>query len=116
MGKPEFEQFGVTEEICNSIYEKKTMIRNYVFGISSAVGILTGCVIGLSMAEGVYETVLFFLFFGTFLGSLFGAVFTIIVRSLYGLYLHISTPAYGKCKQYFSAKAKSQFVDYREYP
>lgn len=75
MAKPEFEQFGVTKEECEAIYAKKDLIRNYVFGISSAVGILTGCIIGLYISNGLYEKVLFFLFFVCFLGSLFGAEF-----------------------------------------
>lgn len=117
MKKPEFEQFGVTEEECTSIYAKKDLIRNYVFGIASALGILTGCIVGLYISNGLYEIVLFFLFFGCFLGSLFGAVFTIVsVKILYTLYLQISSPAYRRCKQYFSAKAKAEYVDYREYP
>ncbi|MBL7031824.1 MAG: hypothetical protein ISR97_01430 [Nitrospira sp.] len=116
MEKPEFEQFGVTEEECNSICAKRDLIRNYTFGIASAVGILTGSIVGLYISNGLYEKVLFFLFFGCFLGSLFGAVFTIAVKMLYVLFLHISSPPYRSCKKYFSAKSKAQFVDYREYP
>jgi len=117
MKKPEFEQFGVTKEECEAIYAKKDLIRNYVFGISSALGILTGCITGVYIAEGLYETVIFFLFFGCFLGSLFGAVFTIVsVKILYTLFLNISSPAYRRCKKCIAAKSKSEYVDYREYP
>ncbi len=115
--RPTFEQFGVTEKECEAIYAKKILIRNYVFGIASAVGIFTGCIIGLYISEGFYEKVLFFLFFGCFLGSLFGALFTIVsVKILYTLFLHISSPAYRNCKQYIKAKSKAEYVDYREYP
>ena len=115
--RPTFEQFGVTKKECEAIYAKKDLIRNYTFGISSAVGILTGCIVGVSMAKGLYETVIFFLFFGCFLGSLFGALFTIVsVKILYTLFLHISSPAYRNCKQYIKAKSKAEYVDYREYP
>ena len=117
MKKPKFEEFGVTEKECEAIYAKKDLIRNYVFGISSALGILTGCIAGVVMANGLYETVIFFLFFGCFLGSLFGAVFTIVsVKILYTLFLQISSPAYRRCKQCIKAKSKAEFVDYREYP
>ncbi len=115
--RPTFEQFGATEKECEAIYAKKDLIRNYVFGISSALGILIGCIAGVYIAEGLYETVIFFLFFGCFLGSLFGAVFTIVsVKILYTLFLNISSPAYSRCKKYFAAKSKSEYVDYREYP
>ena len=107
MEKPEFEQFGITKEQCDFIFVKKEKVRNYTFGTASAVGILTGCLIGVSMSKGVYETVVFILFFGCFLGSLFGAVFTIITVRLYVLYLYIFSPSYKSCRQYLSAKAKA---------
>ena len=117
MAKPEFKQFGVTKEECESIYAKKDLIRNYTFGIASAVGILTGCIVGLYISNGLYEKVVFFLFFGCFLGSLFGAVFTIVsVKILYTLFLQISSPAYRSCRKYLKAKSKAEFVDYRQYP
>jgi len=107
MLKPEIEQFGITKEQFDSIYAKKNKIRNYTFGISSAAGILAGCMFGIYMSEGVYETVLLILFFGCFLGSLFGAVFTIItVKGLYTLLLYIFSPAYRSCRQYLSAITK----------
>jgi len=107
MEKPEIKQFGVTEEHCESIYTKRMKILNYTFGISSAVGIITGCIIGMSMSKGTYETVLFILFFGCFLGSLFGAVFTIItVKGLYTLLLYIFSPTYRSCRHYLSAISK----------
>ena len=116
MAKPEFEQFGVTKEQCGAIYAKKDLIRNYIFGIASAVGIFTGCIVGNYMSKGLYETVLFILFFGCFLGSLFGAVFTIVsVKILYTLFLQISSPAYRRCRQYLKAKSKAEYVNYREY-
>ena len=108
MKKPEYEQFGVTKEQCDSIYAKKEKIRDYTFGISSAAGILTGCIAGFYMSQGIYETVVFVLFFGCFLGSLFGAVFTIVsVKVLYTLYLHLFSPAYRGCRKYLSAKSKA---------
>ena len=107
MVKPEFEQFGITKEQFDSIYAKKAKIRNYTFGISSAVGILAGCIFGIYLSKGVYETVLFILFFGCFLGSLFGAVFTIAVKALYALLLYIFSPAYRSSRQYLSAKSKA---------
>jgi hypothetical protein len=107
MVKPEFEQFGITKEQFDSIYAKKAKIRNYTFGISSAVGILAGCIFGIYLSKGVYETVLFILFFGCFLGSLFGAVFTITVKALYALLLYIFSPAYRSSRQYLSAKSKA---------
>jgi hypothetical protein len=116
MEKPEFEDFGVTAEECDSIYVKKTRIRDYTFGISSAVGILTGCIAGLSMAKGLYETVLFFLFFGCFLGSIFGAVFTVIVKMLYALFLRISSPAYRNCRKYLAARARAAQVEHKDFP
>ena len=107
MEKPEFEQFGITKEQFDSIYAKKDKIRNYTFGIASAVGIFTGCIYGINLSKGVYETVVFVLFFGCFLGSLFGAVFTIIaVKLFYGLLLYIFSPAYRSSRQYLSAKSK----------
>ena len=110
--KPECEQFGVTEEQCNSIYEIKKKIRNYTFGIASAVGILTGCIAGIYMAKGLYETVLFILFFGCFLGSIFGALFTIIVKTLIILVLYLFSPAYRGCRQYISAIKKNRYWEY----
>ncbi len=62
MMKPEFKQFGITKEQFDSIYSKKEKIRNYTFGISSAAGILAGCIYGIYLAKGVYQTVLFILF------------------------------------------------------
>ena len=88
-------------------YAKKDKIRNYTFGTSSAVGILAGCIFGISMSKGLYETVLFILFFGCFLGSLFGAISTIIVVKLYTLLLYILSPAYRSRRQYLSAKSKA---------
>jgi hypothetical protein len=108
MEKPTFEQFGVTKEKCDSIYTRKVKMRDYTFGISSAAGILTGCIAGFYMSQGIYETVVFVLFFGGFLGSLFGAVFTIVsVKLLYTLYLRISSPAYRNCRKYLEAKSKA---------
>jgi hypothetical protein len=107
MVKPEIEQFGITKEQFDSIYAKKETIRNYTFGISSAAGILAGCIFGIYLSKGVYETVLFILFFGCFLGSLFGGIFTIIVVALYVLLLYIFSPAYRSCKQYLSARSKA---------
>ena len=109
MIKPDIEQFGITKEHCDSIYAKKKIILNYTFGISSAIGILTGSMLGINMSNGVYETVLFILFFGCFLGSLFGAVFTIItVKGLYTLLLYIFSPVYRSCRQYRSASSKAE--------
>lgn len=107
MAKPGFEQFGITKEQFDSIYSRKKKIRNYTFGISSAAGILAGCVYGIYLAKGVYETVLFILFFGCFLGSLFGGIFTMIVVALYLLFLYIFSPAYRSCRRYLSAKSKT---------
>ena len=107
MIKPEFEQFGITEKQFDSIYAKKEKIRNYTFGISSAVGILTGGIFGIYLSNGAYETLLFILFFGCFLGSLFGAVFTIITVKLNILFLYIFSPAYRSSRQYLSAKFKA---------
>jgi hypothetical protein len=107
MGKTEFEHFGITKEQFDSIFVKKDKVRNYTFGTASAVGILTGCLIGVNMSKGVYETVIFILFFGCFLGSLFGAVSTIITVRLYVTYLYFFSPSYKSCRQYLSAKAKS---------
>ena len=109
MLKPEIEQYGITEEQCNYIYEKKNKIMKYTFGISSAVGIFTGCILGINMSKGAYEIVLFILFFGCFLGSLFGAVFTIItVKGLYTLLQYIFSPSYRSCRQYLSAISKAE--------
>ncbi len=109
MVKPDIEQFGITKEQCDAIYAKKNKIRNYTFGISSAAGILSGCLFGIYMSKGAYETVLFILFFGCFLGSLFGAVFTIItVKGLYTLLLYIFSPAYRSCRQYLSDRSKAE--------
>jgi len=105
--KPEFKQFGITKEQFDSIYATKEKIRNYTFGISSAVGILAGCIFGLYLSKGVYETVLFVLFFGCFLGSLFGGIFTMILVALYILFLYTFSPAYRSCRQYLSAKSKA---------
>jgi len=105
MVKPRFEQFGITKEQFDSIYARKNKIRNYTFGISSAAGILSGCVFGLYLAKGLYEIVLFILFFGCFLGSLFGGIFTMIVVAFYLLSLYIFSPSYRSCRQYLSAKA-----------
>jgi hypothetical protein len=68
MAKPDFKQFGITKERFDSIYAKKEKIRNYTFGISSTAGILAGCIFGIYLSKGVYETILFILFFGGFLG------------------------------------------------
>lgn len=94
MPGPEFEDFGITKEQFDSICARNKRIRNYTFGISSAVGILAGCVYGVSIANGAYETVLFILFFGCFLGSLFGGIFTLAVVSLNSLILYSFSPAY----------------------
>jgi len=108
MVKPEFEQFGITKEQCDRIYAKKEKIRNYTFGISSATGILAGIVFGIYLSKGLYETVLFILFFGCFLGSLFGGIFTMSVVALYMLLLYIFSPAYRSCIQCLSAKSKAR--------
>jgi len=108
MVKPEFKQFGITKEQFDSIYERKKKIRNYTFGISSAAGILAGCIFGLYLSKGLYETVLFILFFGCFLGSLFGGIFTMTVVALYLLLLYIFSPAYRSCRQYLSAKSRAR--------
>jgi hypothetical protein len=109
MVKPDTEQFGVTEEQCDSIYAKRKKILNFIFGISSAAGIITGCIFGASIAKDFYETVLFVLFFGCFLGSLFGAIFTIIsVKVLYTLLLYTFSPVYRNCRQYRSARLKAE--------
>ena len=107
MAEPEFEQFGITKEQFDSLYAKKDKIRNYTFGISSAAGILAGCIFGIYESKGDYQTVLFILFFGCFLGSLFGAIFTITVVRVYVLLLYIFSPAYRSSRQYLSAKAKA---------
>ena len=75
MENPGFEQFGITKKQFDSINAKKDKIRNYTFGIASAVGIFTGSIFGINLSTGGYETVLFILFFGCFLGSLFGGRF-----------------------------------------
>jgi hypothetical protein len=106
MIKPEFEQFGITKEQFDSIYAKKDKTRNFTFGLASAVGIIAGCIYGIYMSKGVYETVLFILFFGCFLGSLFGAVTTIIVVKVHVLLLYIFSPVYRCCRQYISARDK----------
>ena len=109
MIKPEIEKFRVTEAECDSIYARKNKIINYTFGISSAVGILTGCIFGIAISKGVYETVLFILFFGCFLGSLFGAVFTILtVKGLYTLLLYFFSPAYRSCRESRFAKSQAE--------
>ncbi len=113
MEKPEFEHFGITKEQFDSIYIKKEKIRNYTFGISSAVGIIAGIIFGIYLSKGVYETVLFILFFGCFLGSLFGAVTTIVTVKIYAFYMNISSPVYRSCKQYSDARSKSgTVIDY----
>ncbi len=108
MAEPEFDQFGISKEEFDSIYAKKAAIKNYTFGIASAVGIITGCLFGINLSNGTYETVLFILFFGCFLGSLFGAVFTITTVRLHALLLYIFSPTYRNCRQYLSAKTKSE--------
>ena len=107
MSKPEFEQFGITKEQYDSIYARKKIIRNWAFGICSAVGIITGIIVGIYLSKGLYETVVFVLFFGCFLGSLFGAVTTITTVKLYVLSLYIFSPVYKGCRQYRAAKAKA---------
>ncbi len=109
MKKPDIEPFGITEEQCDLIFAKRKKLLNYTFGISSAVGIISGCIYGVIIAKGAYESVLFILFFGCFLGSLFGAVFTIIsVKVLYTLFLYISSPAYRSCRQLQAAQSKEE--------
>ena len=107
MINPEPEQFGITKKQFDSLYGRKEKIRNYTFGISSAAGILGGCVFGIYLSKGLYETVLFILFFGCFLGSLFGGVFTMSVVGLYILLLYIFSPVYRRCRQYRSARSRS---------
>jgi hypothetical protein len=107
MAKPDFKQFGITKERFDSIYAKKEKIRNYTFGISSAAGILAGCIFGIYLSKGVYETVLFILFFGGFLGSIFSGIFTIFVVALYILFLYIFSPDYRNCRKYISARSKA---------
>ncbi len=92
------------KEKFESLYAKKDKIRDYTFGISSSVGIITGCIYGLYIAKGLYENVLFFLFFGCFIGSLFGAFFTITVTKLHLLLLYLFSPAYRRSRQYLSVK------------
>ena len=107
MVTPECGQCEITQEQFDSIYAKKDKIRNYTFGISSAAGILAGCIFGIYLSKGFYETVLFIFFFGCFLGSLFGAIFTIFVVNLYVLLLYIFSPTYRNSRQYLSAKSKA---------
>jgi hypothetical protein len=107
MEEPDFGQFGIRKEHFDSIYAKKDKIRNYTFGISSAAGIFAGCIFGIYLSKGVYETVLFILFFGCFLGSLFGAIFTITVVRVYIILLYVFSPAYRSSRQYLSAKSKA---------
>ncbi len=107
MEKPKIEEFGITEEQFESIISKKDKFRNYTFGISSAAGILTGIIYGLSISQGIYNTILFFLFFGCFLGSLAGAVFTIISLRLFTLMLYIFSPVYRNSSQYLKARSKA---------
>lgn len=104
--KPELEHFGITKEQFDSIYARKQKIRNYTFGISSAAGIIAGCILGIYMSKGVYETVIFILFFGCFLGSLFGGIFTMVSVALYILFLYIFSPSYRSSRKYLSAKSK----------
>ena len=106
MVKTEFGQFGISKEQFDSIYVKKDKIRNYTFGTASAVGIFAGCLFGINLSKGGYETVLFILFFGCFLGSLFGAVCTITVVRVYVLLLYIFSPVYRSSRKYLSAKSK----------
>jgi hypothetical protein len=106
MVKPDFEQFGITKEQFDIIYAEKQKIRNFTFGVSTAAGILAGCIFGIYLAEGLYEIVLFTLFFGCFLGSIFGGIFTLISGALYTLFLYIFSPAYRSCRQYLSARSK----------
>ena len=113
MAEPEFGQFGITKDQFDSIYAKKDKIRDYTFGISSAAGILAGCIYGIYLSNGIYETVLFILFFGCFLGSLFGGIFTIIAVKLYVLRLYIFSPAYRSSRQYLSARSKAGSGKYR---
>jgi hypothetical protein len=108
MEEPKLEQFGITREQFESIISKKEKLRNYTFGISSAVGILTGVIYGLSISQGIYNTVLFFLFFGCFLGSLAGAISTIIIVRLYTLLLYLFSPAYRSSKHYLNARSKAR--------
>ncbi len=104
---PEIEQFGITQEEFDSIYARKKRMRDFTFAISSAVGIIGGCIYGIYVSNTLYETFLFILFFGCFLGSLFGAVFTIIVKLLNILLLYIFSPAYRNCRKYLSAKSRA---------
>jgi len=107
MKKPEPGQFGITKEQFEAVYSKKKQIRNYTFGISSAAGILAGCIFGIYLSKGIYETVLFILFFGCFLGSLFGGIFTMTVVGLYVLLMYIFSPAYRRCRRYRSALSRA---------
>jgi hypothetical protein len=104
---PEPEHFGITKEQFDSVYGRKEKIRNYLFGISSAAGILAGCIFGVYLSKGLYETVLFILFFGCFLGSIFGGIFTMSVVGLYILLLYIFSPVYRRCRQYRRARSRA---------
>ena len=108
MEHPEFEQFGITEEQFHSLYGRKKKVRNYTFGISSATGIIAGCIFGSYLSQSVYETAVFILFFGGFLGSLFGAVSTILTVALYMLILYLFSSTYRSCRQYLAAKSKAE--------
>ncbi len=108
MEEPKLEQFGITEEQFESIISKKVKFRKYTFGISSAVGILTGVIYGLSISQGIYNTILFFLFFGCFLGSLAGAFFTVISVRLFTLLLYIFSPVYRSSRHYLNARSQAR--------
>lgn len=108
MTKPDYKQFGITKEQFDAVYGRKEKFRNYVFGISSAVGILGGCVYGIYLAKGLYEFVLFILFFGCFIGAIFGGVFTLATVALYTSVLYILSPTYRKCRQYRSALSRAK--------
>ncbi len=108
MEQPKIEEFGLTDEQFESIISRKDKFRNYTFGISSAAGILGGVIYGLSISQGIYNTILFFLFFGCFLGSLSGAVFTIISLRLFTLLLYIFSPVYRSSIQYLKARSKAR--------
>jgi hypothetical protein len=107
MDEPSLEQFGITKEQFDSIISKKMKMRNYTFGICSAAGILAGSIFGLYISDGVYETVLFFLFFGCFLGSILGGVSTIILCMLFYILMYIFSPVYRSSKHYLDAKKKN---------
>jgi hypothetical protein len=114
MEEPKLEQFGITQEQFKSIISKKEKFRNYTFGISSAVGILTGIIYGLSISQGIYNTILFFLFFGCFLGSLAGAIFTIISVRLFTLLLYIFSPVYRNSRHYLNSRSKERLESFTE--